>query len=291
MRPILESRCVHCHDDQLRSGGFSMASRESIVTPGVSGRTVVPGDAAGSELLRRIKLAADAPGFMPADGSRTPLTTDEIAIIEWWVGAGAAAGTTIGALAVDAASARALTNVLTGRRAEPSAAPVGMTALNPAVVDQIYQSGFLVRPVSRENRALVVGVGGGGASVSAAQWQLLKANGAQLTELDLRRSHVTDADADVLAGLANVTRLHLEGNELTDAGVRKLTGLQHLAYLNLYGNRGITDASVDALAGIASLKRVYLLETGVTPAGLARLGMRRPDLKIDTSAAPAEDRK
>ena len=55
---------------------------------GENGAEVVPWDPAGSELVRRITLPVDDDDHMPSNG-KNPLTTDEIALIERWIAAGA----------------------------------------------------------------------------------------------------------------------------------------------------------------------------------------------------------
>ena len=66
---------------------------------GESGRVVVAGNTELSELLRRIELPHDDEEFMPAEG-KTPLTAEQVAIIRWWIAAGAPGTGTVGALEV-----------------------------------------------------------------------------------------------------------------------------------------------------------------------------------------------
>ena len=154
-----------------------------------------------------------------------------------------------------------------------------------SAVDAIYESGFLVRAVSRQDPALIVTVGGGGARISDAQWSALAGSRDQIVELDLRRSHIADADLGKIGQLARLKRLHLEGNDISDAGVPALATFKAIEYLNLYGNSRVTDASVDRLAAMSALKRIYLSSTGITSNGLKRLRAARADLVINGDAA------
>jgi Leucine-rich repeat (LRR) protein len=165
-----------------------------------------------------------------------------------------------------------------------SAAPAA-SGSDTRAIDAIYESGFLVRAVSRQDPTLIVTVGGGGARISDAQWNALAASRDQIVELDLRRSHIADADLAKIGQLSRLKRLHLEGNDISDAGVVALAGLKTIEYLNLYGNTRITDASVDRLAAMTSLKRTYLAETGITPEGLKGLRAKRAELVINGFAA------
>ena len=55
---------------------------------GDDGKVVVPGDTAHSDLPRRIQLPLDEDDHMPPDG-KPQLTADEIALLKWWIDAGA----------------------------------------------------------------------------------------------------------------------------------------------------------------------------------------------------------
>ena len=85
---LLELRCGTCHNDEKRNGGFSVGSYDSTLVGGDTGRAVVPGNVEASELLYRVGLAPDDEAFMPAEG-KTPLTAQQVAILSWWVAAGA----------------------------------------------------------------------------------------------------------------------------------------------------------------------------------------------------------
>jgi uncharacterized membrane protein len=95
--PLLEQRCGGCHNDDKRNGGFSVATYDFLLVGGDTGRAVVPGNVDASEVLYRIGLPADDEAFMPAEG-KTPLTVAQVAILRWWVGAGAPRDTTVAVL-------------------------------------------------------------------------------------------------------------------------------------------------------------------------------------------------
>ncbi len=84
--PILRTECFRCHGDK-EQGGLRLNSRTAILKGGESEiPAVAPGNAAGSELIRRIK-SADPDEQMPPGGSR--LKPAEIAILEEWIQSGA----------------------------------------------------------------------------------------------------------------------------------------------------------------------------------------------------------
>lgn len=82
--PILERRCVSCHNDDLKKGGLSLQSASGLRNGGDSGRVIYPSMPLGSPLLAAI--AGDQPE-MPKTGPA--LTVKEVAAIRTWIERGA----------------------------------------------------------------------------------------------------------------------------------------------------------------------------------------------------------
>jgi len=97
--PMFQERCAGCHNEDKSESDLVLTSYAGVMRGGESGRVVVAGNTELSELLRRISLPHDDDEFMPAEG-KTPLTDQQVAIIRWWIAAGAPNGGTVGALQV-----------------------------------------------------------------------------------------------------------------------------------------------------------------------------------------------
>ena len=81
--PILRAKCGKCHTGSQRQGGFSLNDRETVLAGGDSGTPgLVAGDAAGSELIRRI-TSTDPDLRMPSEGEALP--AEAVAILTAWV--------------------------------------------------------------------------------------------------------------------------------------------------------------------------------------------------------------
>ena len=68
---------------------------------------------------------------------------------------------------------------------------------------------------------------------------------AQLRQLDLRGTTITDAGLEQLKGLSQLQGLLLSGTQITDVGLEQLRGLAQLQGLGLSATR-VTDAGVEA---------------------------------------------
>ena len=88
VQPLLARRCFACHGPDTQEAGLRLDDAAAATAELESGlAAVVPGDAAGSELLARI-TSDDEFLQMPPEGAR--LTADEVAVIRRWIDEGAA---------------------------------------------------------------------------------------------------------------------------------------------------------------------------------------------------------
>ena len=109
VQPLFEGSCASCHGDTAQLSRFDLRTRESALRGGARGSDIVPGNADGSRLYRRI-AGLEQPS-MPAQG--TPLTAAQVAVVKQWIDEGAkwdAVASSSTARAAAAASLAALEN-------------------------------------------------------------------------------------------------------------------------------------------------------------------------------------
>lgn len=88
IKPLLESRCLECHQGAKAKGGLRLDSLEAARAGGKSdGTGILPGSPAESSILHRVKTD-DEDDIMPPKGDR--LSPQEIALLETWIREGAA---------------------------------------------------------------------------------------------------------------------------------------------------------------------------------------------------------
>ena len=81
--PLLLNRCYGCHNQEVREGGYSVASFDSLLSAGDSGQSpAIAGDVSGSELLRRL-TTRDADERMPAESE--PLPEASVSLVRQWI--------------------------------------------------------------------------------------------------------------------------------------------------------------------------------------------------------------
>ena len=84
VRPILHTRCAECHNDQIRTSGLSLATREGLLEGGNRGAAISIDSPAQSLILEALRQSGAL--SMPPDGK---LPDAKIAAIERWIQLGA----------------------------------------------------------------------------------------------------------------------------------------------------------------------------------------------------------
>lgn len=84
VQPIFTQHCVMCHGPQGAANGLHLESYAAAVAGSKNGAVMLAGDAAHSELVRRLK--GEKTPRMPF--LSYPLADDQIALIARWIDAG-----------------------------------------------------------------------------------------------------------------------------------------------------------------------------------------------------------
>ena len=205
-----------------------MDGYEYLLGGGDSGPSIEPGDAARSELYRRITLPHDDEEFMPTDGKK-PLTAEETKWIEQWINAGASpdaplselAGITVSAVVKPAAVALAAPDY--HPHVEAIRAWERAWGLRLVPVSQVGTDGVILRTASSPTRCTDDAI--------AALGDLREL----VVDAELARTAVTDRALAEIALWPNLRRLDLTQTAVTPNGVVLLAKVVGLQTLNLTG--------------------------------------------------------
>jgi uncharacterized membrane protein len=87
-RPILETKCMGCHNSKKAKGELVMETRELLLKGGKDGKLWDSTEADFGLLMRRIHLPLEAKKHMPPQG-KPQLSEEEISILGQWIKSGA----------------------------------------------------------------------------------------------------------------------------------------------------------------------------------------------------------
>lgn len=268
IEPILKENCISCHGPDKSKGKLRLDSFASVLKGGDSGLAIVRGKSSEGALLKRVRLPSTDQDHMPPEGKPQPKEAD-VALLEWWIDAGAPETNKIADLKPSAAIARIL-----AARFGTSAAAIAKTTpakpLNevlPVAAKLSEDLGIAITALSPTEPWLQCNAGVAGKTFGDEEIGRLAQIGPNLRWLDLAGTKVTDLGLAQLKSSPNLTRLHLERTGITDNGLTNLAQLSSLEYLNLYGTE-VTDTGLDALQSLPKLKQIYIWQTKVTPAAV-----------------------
>jgi WD40 repeat protein len=84
VRPILENRCLNCHNAEKKKGGLDLSTFGGTMAGGSGGVNLEPGDAASSTFFKVITHQSEP--FMPPKSDKLPQA--ELDVIAKWIGGG-----------------------------------------------------------------------------------------------------------------------------------------------------------------------------------------------------------
>ncbi len=84
VQPLLEQKCHSCHGETVQQSGLRLDLRQNALRGGDYGPVIIPGDSAGSKLIRRV-VNGDGGLQMPPTGA---LSDEEIGILRAWIDQG-----------------------------------------------------------------------------------------------------------------------------------------------------------------------------------------------------------
>lgn len=280
--PILDLRCVSCHNDDKRKGDLMMHTMEDLMAGGENGPALIPGNARESSMIERIHLPEIHDDHMPPKG-KAQLSDDQIELLTWWIDKGAPFDKKVAEIPTDENIQKILNTLVNPDANRTEVEKLLATAIAPTdekVLQKLQDKGILVRPLANDMHWLQANLKPQNRQSADSIIHAISEVSEQLTWLNLGGTEITDDQLATIGGLKNLTRLHLENTYVTDEGLRHLKELAYLEYLNLYGTR-ITDAGMHALSALSNLKKLYVWQTGVTPEGVAKLKEALPGLEVN----------
>ncbi|MGI9552109.1 MAG: c-type cytochrome domain-containing protein [Aurantibacter sp.] len=259
IRPILEAKCITCHNNEVKRGGLNMSHPDSLQIGGDGGPIIASGSTVESELFRRVTLPQKNIKFMPPN--KNALTYDEIKTVEWWIEQGGSFEDPVSALEVtDNIKPVLLRRYGLDTDPKPWYETVKLDPVDSVKIDALQKIGFRVKTLGATNPLLDIKYSGD--DLTREKLQELEKVKDHITWLSFAQTNIEDEWLSAVGQFSNLTRLQLEKTSITDKAVSHLSNLEHLEALNLYGTK-VTDECLPDIEKITGLKRVYLWSTEV----------------------------
>jgi uncharacterized membrane protein/mono/diheme cytochrome c family protein len=278
IQPMLDKRCVSCHNPSKKKGGLVLTTKENLLKGGKNGDAIKPGKPEQSHLFTSLLLPEDDDKHMPPKG-KTQLTKDQVSLIHWWIQQGADFEKKVVQLNVPDTIKRVLTKLAQANEPLKGIFAKKVNAADSATLATAREAGFIITPIAKDVNYLQVYLAQDKDTFGVKEVKALRGMSGQLAWLNLKGRTILPAALDSLKQFPNLARLHLGNTNIQDEMLRSLSGLKELEYLNLYGT-GITDSGLKYLAGLKNLSALYLWQTKVTETEAGKLKAANPAMQI-----------
>jgi uncharacterized membrane protein len=264
VKPILEAKCISCHNNKKAKGELVMETEELLLKGGKNGKLWDTTDADPGLFLRRLHLPMEQKEHMPPKG-KPQLTDEEIAILTYWVKKGSDFKLRIADLAVG----DSLQQIAAKQFSSTNTVVYDFAAADPAIITKLNSVNRVVSLEAEGSPALAVNFFNSNLFKSDQLKELQKIK-KQIVSLDLAKMPVHDADLKFIAELENLRRLNLSFTNINGSGLAELKKLKFLHSISLSGTK-VTAVQLEQLRGFPELKTVYVWNTSVAVNDITRL--------------------
>ena len=280
IQPIFEDKCYTCHNKRKKKGGLRLDEPSFILKGGKDGKVIKPGNAAESDMIKRILLPRNEEDHMPPK-DKPQLKENEIEILHWWVSTGA----TFDRKTKELEQTEKIKPILLSlqkevKKALPDVPVAPVAKADEKDIQKLKARGIVVLPVAQSSnylKANFVIVD----SVVNDDIVLLHQIKKQLVWLNLSGKKISDTVLRNVSNLTNLTRLQLDNTSITDKGLASLRSLVDLQYLNLVGTI-ITAQGILQLKNLPRLQAIYLYKTFISSSEWQMLKNNFPKVTLDT---------
>jgi uncharacterized membrane protein len=277
VRPILERKCMPCHNSKKAKGELVMETEELLLKGGKNGKLWDTADADLGLMLKRIHLPLAQKEHMPPK-SKPQLTDEEIEIIAQWIRKGADFKLRV----ADISPTDTLYQLASAKFALEEAFVYDFPAADASVVSKLNTVNRVVSPEAVGSPALAVSFFNRDL-FSSSQLSELKEIKKQVVSLNLAQMPVTDADMKLISEFENLRQLNLSFTGITGNSLPELSKLKFLRSLGLSGTK-VSLSQLEQLQAFPNLKALYVWNTSVAEADIEKLKQKLKAINFETGA-------
>ena len=262
IQPIIEAKCVECHNPSKSNGNLRMDTMALLLAGGKHGAALKPGDADASLMIGRANLPLDNKEHMPPVG-KPQLTDPEIELLSWWINRGAKERLPLVDDLPPPAALALLEKNLGFQVATPEVPMMTWEEVVKAGATLAKIPNLAIRRSSMDSPALNIFIASDAKNPDEliASLEPIKAN---IVMLDAGKTKISETAFPVISGFANLEELRLQETSTTDKDVAKLAPLRKLKKINLNSTE-VTDRSVDFFSKFPNIVQLAAWNTTVSP--------------------------
>ncbi|MEP7321316.1 MAG: c-type cytochrome domain-containing protein [Saprospiraceae bacterium] len=288
--PILEMKCISCHNDLKAKGGLSIKTYTQLFKAGESNLMgITAGDALKSEIYNRIILPVDHKDHMPPEG-KSPMTKDEIELIKYWIDSMAREDFLI----QDTSSGEKINLVLNREipRIQKFRKQLQLSKMEfGAIQSELDKIGKkigvdFIKDHEEEGNLFVIQSKFPPSPFSNDQLYLLKPYLELFSKVSLISTAIDDDGLYYLAQMPNLKKLYLQKSKVNGSGLIYLRSLKQLEVLNLSFTKVDDQGAMFLMTFPENLKKVFLYRTKTSKEVADAVSKYKPGLNIILEEGP-----
>ena len=252
IQPLLDDKCVKCHNDKKSKGGLKMHTIESLKQGGKNGYVLNFDKPELSEILIRIHLPEQEKKHMPPSSGKQ-FSREEINVICQWINQGSSFSQKLNEFKIDDNLVRYFFTT-----EKPFYPKNNLPQPDGQIIKNIQSKNILILPINK---------GANFFSISTINFPDFKDKNLSFLEkiknnivnLDLSNSKVTDSIFSNLKSYSNLTVLKLSNTKITGNSINQLSLLPNLKRLYLV-NTSFQEKFIGDLLQFKNLENVYLFQ-------------------------------
>ena len=252
IRPILDSKCVSCHNSKKSKGKLMLNNYEVLKKGGKNGLVINFKNPELSEILVRIHLPKSEKKHMPPKAKKQ-LTKAEINILSHWINMGAPENTLIKDIEM---SDELLSNFI--QKEESFFPEIDIDIPNKNSISFLRKKGILIAPITKSSNLLYLSSYNYHEFIKEDISELNKLKN-NLVDIDLSNSSFNDEVFEILSAFKNLTRLKLNYTSISGKGIEKLSSLKNLKKLHLI-NTNFNSNQIEVINSFPALEKAYLFQ-------------------------------
>jgi uncharacterized membrane protein len=275
VKPILEEKCMSCHNSRKAKGELVMESEELLLKGGKTGKLW---DSTADDfglMLRRVHLPLEQKKHMPPHG-KPQLTEEELEIITQWI----KKGSDFKLKATDLPPEDELRVIAIKTLMDAQIAQYDFEEADPSDIQKLNTINRVVAQESLNSPALIVSFFNS-QLFKPEQLNELEGIRKQIVSLDLSKMPVNDADIKMISEFENLRRLHLNFTNITGASLKELQKLKFLRTLSLSGTK-VNAEKLEQLKDFPQLKTIYAWNIPVTSVALKQIQSNAKHIRFET---------
>lgn len=274
VRPILENKCMKCHNSKKEKGELVMETEAALLKGGRNGSLWNVNESDLGLMLRRIHLPEDQKKHMPPAG-KPQLTEEEIAILTYWIKKGSNFKLKVNSLPVTDSLYLIAQKMFPSSKTEV----YNFAAADEKKIRELNTENRVVQPVAIGSPALDVSFFGA-SLFKPEQLNDLLAVKQQIVSLNLAKMPLQGDALKTILQFQNLRKLNLSFTPVKAAELSSLNKLAKLTSLTVSGIK-LTGADLQNICALPAIKELFIWNSGIDSNELASIHSKFNKVKID----------